>query len=198
MDKIIDSIYTAAEKTDGIIRTSEVEELGIGRYNLSTLVNQGLLVRESQGVYSVPDEQPDEYSLIQARSDKLVFSYGTALYFHGLSDRVPSTIDVTLPQGYNASRIKKTYQSIRVHYVKPELLEYERVIITTPQGYKVQAYSHERCICELIKKPDSVDKQIYTQAIKQYFEESKSHRGLLKTAKTFGVEDQVRRYLEVL
>lgn len=194
----INSIYKATENTDGIIRTSEIEKLGIGRYYLSDLVEQGVLVRESHGIYSVSNEHPDEYYLIQIRSNKLVFSYGTALFFHGLSDRVPHIIDVTLPQGYNASRLKKTYQFLRIHYVQQDFLNYEIEEIITPQGYKVRAYSKERCICELIKKPNSVDKQIYIQAIRQYFKEMQSFRKLLTVAKAFGVEKQIHKYLEVL
>lgn len=198
MNEMLNEIYAAAKNTEGIIRTSEVEDLGIGRYNLTELVNQGLLVREARGVYSMPNEQPDEYYLIQARSEKLVFSYGTALFLYGLSDRVPNIVDVTLPQGYNASRLKKTYKFLRVHYVQPEYLEYEVEEVITPQGYKVKAYSLERCICELIKRPNCIDKQIYTQAIRQYFENVHSPRKILKVAKVFGVEEQVRRYMEVL
>ena len=198
MKKDILSIYNVASKNDGIVRTNEVEQMGIGRYNLKEFVESGFLVRESQGIYSIPDERPDEYFLIQARSSKIIFSYGTALFFHGLSDRVPNTVDITLPQGYNASRLKKAYPMLRIHYVKPDLLAYETTKITTPQGHLVKLYTPERCICELIKKPTSVDKQIYTQAIKQYFRDDYSPRKLLKVAKAFDVEAMVRSYMEVL
>ena len=39
----------------------------------------------------------------------MIFSYATALYFHGLSDRIPNTIHITLPHGYNATHIKKKH-----------------------------------------------------------------------------------------
>lgn len=131
-------------------------------------------------------------------SNKLFFSYATALFLHGLSDRVPGIIDVSLPQGYNASRIKRSYPMIRVHYVQPNFIDFETDEIMTPQGYRVKLYTQERCICELIKNPESVDKQVYTQAIKQYFGELKSPRKLMRVAKQFKIEDKVQKYLEVL
>jgi len=198
MNKDLKPIYEAAGKNSGIIRTEEIEKIGIGRYHIKDLVENGLLVRETHGLYSIPDEKPDEYCIIQARSNRLIFSYGTALFFHGLSDRVPGTIDVSLPQGYNASRIKKSYPMLRVHYVQSDILEYETSEAITPQGYNIIIYSPERCICELIKKPDSVDKQIYTQAIKQYFGGKYSPRKLISVARHFDVEEQVRKYMEVL
>ena len=100
-DTIIRRIMQEAEKNDGIIRTGQIEELGIPRRNIRLLLDAGALVKESKGLYSVPEISPDEYAVLQSRSDMLIFSYGTALFFHGLSDRVPHTIDITVPQGYN-------------------------------------------------------------------------------------------------
>lgn len=198
MENKIDKIYRTAENKGGLVRTSEVEALGIGRHNLSDLVGQGFLVRESQGIYTFPDDRPDEFFLIQARSNRLIYSYGTALFLHGLSDRVPSTIDVTVPQGYNASKLKNSNPNLKVHYVQPDFLLYETEEIITPQGYTVKVYTRERCICEMVKRPDSVEKQIYIQALRQYFKEIDSPRNLLKIAKAFGVEKRIREYLEVI
>ena len=64
----------------------------------------------------------------------MIYSCGTALFLHGLSDRVPRMIDVTLPQGYNASRLKKDNPDLRIHYVKPELLGLGVEEVKTPQG----------------------------------------------------------------
>lgn len=43
-----------------------------------------------------------------------------------------------------------------------------------------------------------LDKQLFTQAVKEYFAGSHSPRKLLKMAKLFGVEDDIRMYMEVL
>ena len=198
MSKSIDIIYKEAEKTDGLITTKEIENLGIGRYNIKDFVSEGFLVRESKGIYSVAKEMPDEYAALQKRSPKAVYSYGTALFFHELSDRVPRTIDITLPQGYNASRLKKANPNLRIHYVQSEVLYIGAEELKTPQGATVKAYNRERCICDLIKHQNKVDKQIFTQAIKTFFSEPYNSRDILKMAKAIGVENEVRKYMEVL
>lgn len=198
MSKNIDVLYEEAKNSNGLITTKEIERLGIGRYNIKDYVNEGLLVRESKGIYSVAKEMPDEYAVIQKRSQKAVYSYGTALFFHGLSDRVPRVIDMTLPQGYNASRLKKANPNLRIHYVKPEIMEIGAMELKTPQGSKVKAYSKERCICDLIKNQKKVDKQIFIQTLKTYFSEPYNPRNIIKMAKTIGVETEVRKYMEVL
>ena len=121
MDTSYKIIKDVAETQDGIITTKQVEDSGLSRTVLKQYVDEGLLIKESQGIYSLSDTIADEYKLIQIRSDNAVFSYGTALYLLGMSDRVPHSIDVTVPQGYNVSRIKKNYPSIHFHYVKKEL-----------------------------------------------------------------------------
>ena len=198
MKDIYDKIQNKAAENDGIIRTRDVEEMGIYRGYLKDMVDSGSLVRESKGIYTVTSDTPDEYSLIQSRSDRLIFSYGTALYLLGMSDCVPSIIDVTVPQGHNVSRIKKSYPSIRFHYMKPDVLFEGVKTVITPQGYRVKVYDEERCLCDLIKDKKKIDKQLFTQAVKEYFAGSHSARKLLKMAKLFGVEDDTRMYMEVL
>ena len=107
MDTSYKIIKDVAETQDGIITTKQVEDSGLSRTVLKQYVDEGLLIKESKGIYSLSDTIADEHKLIQIRSDNAVFSYGTALYLLGMSDRVPHSIDVTVPQGYNVSRIKK-------------------------------------------------------------------------------------------
>ena len=198
MEKKIDEIYKEALNSDGLITTKEIENLGIDRHNIKRYVDDGLMVRESRGIYYMANEIPDEYTSIQKRSSKAVYSYGTALFFHGLSDRVPMWLDMTLPQGYNANRLKKDNPNLRIHYVKSEALSLGKERIKTPQGCSVTAYNKERCICDIIKDQKKVDKQIYIDAIKAYFSSNYNAIELIKMAKTIGVENEVRKYMEVL
>ncbi len=198
MGDALESIYGEAKKNDGLITTKEIENLGIAKYKIKEYVDEGLLIRESKGIYSIAKEMPDEYVVLQKRSHKAVYSYGTALFFHGLSDRVPRIIDMTLPQGYNASKLKKANPYLRIHYVQPAVLELGAEDIKTPQGSMVRAYNRERCICDLIKNQKKVDKQVFTQAIKVYFSEPYNPRNTIKMAKVIGVETEVRKYMEVL
>ena len=198
MSDKIEIIYGEAQKSDGLITTKEIEDLGIGRYKIKDYVDGGLLIRESKGIYSVTREMPDEFAVLQKRSQKAIYSYGTALFFHGLSDRVPRTIDMTLPQGYNASRLKKANPDLRIHYVQSCVLELGSEYLKTPQGSIVRAYNRERCICDLIKNQKRVDKQVFIQAIRTYFSGPYNTEAIIKMAKVIGVESEVRKYMEVL
>lgn len=45
---------------------------------------------------------------------------------------------------------------------------------------------------------NEIDKQLYVQAIKEYFKERYDVRKLMKYAKIFGIEEKIRDYMEVL
>ncbi|MBK5254164.1 MAG: abortive infection protein [Peptostreptococcaceae bacterium] len=198
MNETWEKLQKIAEESGGIIKTAQVENEGIGRTALKKYVDESMLVRESQGIYTVNNNMIDEYKLLQARSRKLVYSYGTALYLHEMSDRVPHTIDVSVPQGYNGSRIKKENPDVRFHYVKKKLWELGIEEIRTSLGNMVYVYNKERCICDLVRDKKQMDTQIYAQAIKEYFVGEYNTRKIIKYSREFGIEDAIRNYMEVL
>lgn len=198
MDKAWEQIEALAVRNGGFLRTGEVEESGFNRTVLKAYVEAGQLERIHKGLYALANAQVDEYALLQARSPKALFSYGTALYFWGMSDRTPHFLDLTVPQGYNASRIKRDNPEVRFHYVKPELYEIGITETASPQDSVIRLYDRERCICDLIRDKEQMDMQLYSQAMKEYFRNHANARKLLKYGKQFGVEEKIRTYMEVL
>lgn len=198
MDSIWNEIKRIADENNGFIKTSAVEAAGISRPMLRKYVENGTLEQVRKGLYVLADDLADEFALLQMQSTKAIFSYGTALYLWGLSDRTPHRLDITIPQGTNISRLKRDNPMLRCHYVQPEIYDMGITEIKSPQGAVVRLYDKERCICDLIRDKDKVDIQIYTQAIKDYFNTKADRRKLLKYSKVLGVEDKVRTYMEVL
>ena len=199
MDFIYNDLQCLIEEHGGLVSGKNLQDFGIERFKIYDLCLKGILLKESHGNYMLADNKPDEYAIIQNRSDKLIFSHATALFLHGISDRIPNVLDITIPQGDNVSRIKKDYQQTRFYYCKKDLWDIGIDNVKTPQGYNVKAYDIERCICDLIRCKKSVDQQIYIQAIKEYFSGKKCNpRKIIKYARKFNIEDKVRIYMEVL
>ena len=71
-------------------------------------------------------------------------------------------------------------------------------MLKSPQGYDVKAYDLERCICDLIRDKKSIDVQVYTQALKEYFGGKCNPRKIIKYSRVFHLEQKVRTYMEVL
>ncbi len=198
MADIWQTIQAVADANDGSFTTKQIEEAGVRRAYLKSYVDKMLLIRTGHGHYALPDSLTDEYAFLQERSHVLLYSYDTALYLWGMTDRIPHSIDVTVPSGTNMSRIRKDLPDLRVHYVRKDLYEIGVSETETPMGSKVRLYDRERCICDLIRARMNMDMQLYTGAIKEYFNNHLNIRKLLKYGKQFGIEDKIRIYSEVL
>lgn len=198
MDSVWKKITELAEQNDGLIRTGAVENVGIGRHMLKRYLDTNRLVRVRKGLYVMRDGLADEYVLLQTQCSKAVFSYGTALYLWGMSDRVPHTMDITVPQGTNLTRLRRNNGDLRCHYVQQELYELGIAQAQSPQGGMVRLYDRERCICDLICHKEKIEMQLFTQAIQEYFKKQPNCRKLLKYGKQFGIEEKLRTYMEVL
>lgn len=179
-----------------IITNREAEKLGFGRHNLSELARTGKLERLRPGVYQLNGEITDDFVLISSGSKRIVFSYNTALYLHDLSDRTPNVFHISVPQGYNASHIKKRFPDLQVHYVKKEFYEIGKTEIKSPQGNIIPIYDIDRTICDIIIDRKNIDKQIFTDGLTRYFKSSnKNLRRLIKYSRIFKIEDKVRMYM---
>lgn len=198
MDQIWERIQAVAEKNNGFIKTAQVEQLGISRPMLRKYTEAGKLEQVCKGLYILASDIADEYALLQARSKFAVFSYGTALFLWGLSDRTPHTYDITVPRGTNISLLKRDNPNLRCHYVQSDTYEIGISETASPQGATVRLYDKERCICDLIRDKNRIDMQLYSQAIKDYFKTKPNIRKLLKYGKLFGIEEKIRTYMEVL
>ena len=113
----IEMIKELAKQDGGLITTSQIEKAGISRVLIPTFIDEGILTKESRGIYYYADEFPDDLQILQKNSPKMIYSHGTALYLWDMSDRIPHTWDISVPQGFNASRIKKSNKNIRFHYI---------------------------------------------------------------------------------
>lgn len=173
--------------------------MGYSRHTLSELEKKGELKRLRPGVYQANDAAPDDFAFIASNSERIIFSHQTALYLHDLSDRTPGTFHITVPQGYNAAHIRRRYENLQVHYVKKERHELGRSDMRTPAGNRVAVYDMERTICDLIMDREKTDKQIFIDAMRRYFKASnKNVIRLIKYSRALNVEDELRKYMEVL
>lgn len=198
MDEVYNRIKAMADDRNGFVKTSQIEEAGISRTVIKKYVDSGLLERIRKGIYAPADSDIDEFALLQVQCSSLIFSYGTALYIWGLTDMIPHTFDISVPHGENISRLLRDNQKIKAHYVMKEFYDLGITETQSPQGGLIRLYDKERCLCDLIKDKNQIEKQLYVQAIRDYFKARPNVRKLLKYGKAFGIEEKIRTYMEVL
>ena len=190
-------ILEALKKNNNVITTAQVVELGFSRYLLSKYEKEGLLERERQGVYVLPNSVHDDMYTLMLRSEKIIFSHDTALFLNGLSERTPFVHSVTIP---NNTRVSKVIQEECVcYYIKPELHQIGMTIRKTTLGNEVRCYNAERTICDLLRSRNRLDEETVIGAVKNYAASSDKDLNLLAVyASKFRVNKELKRYMELL
>lgn len=106
---------------DGMIRTSQVTDVGISKTILYQYVKENGMEQISHGVYATQDTWIDTMYLVHLRCKQAVFSHETALFFHDLTDREPLAYEITVKTGYNPSKLKE--DGIKVYTIKKNSME---------------------------------------------------------------------------
>ena len=198
MNKINKELIDIAIKHNGVITSKDVTHIGIPRVYLTRMAESGELKRVQSGIYVLPGTILDEFAEIHFRCPKAVYSHGTALFLHDLSDRTPLKYTVTLPSSYNATHlsnvenleIKKSIQTIYAAGI---------TTIVSPNGFIVPVYNIEKTICDVVRNKDKMDYQVVTDTLKLFSKRpDKNLTRLMEYAKLLRIELVIRTYFEVL
>lgn len=193
----IDRIRDILKNQNGTLLTSDLSKLGIPRTYLSILLKNHEIQRITRGVYAAVDSIIDEMAGIQARYRSAIFSHETALYLLQLTDRTPLFYSVTVPTGYNASRIKAT--GTKVYFVKRELHLQGVITQKTIHGNSIQTFNLERTICDVLRNRNQMDIQFVNEALKRYVTHpDRNIDQLFHYASLFRIQKRVRDSIEVL
>lgn len=164
--KHTETLERLLDKGDGVLTASDALRAGIPKDSFYRYVSSKGLRRQSQGIYLSADVLPDEFALLQARYSKAIFSHDTALFLHGMSERDPIPVSVSVKSGYNSPSLKN--QGVRIYYVRPEWHGLGVCEVRTPDGNIVRAYNKERTVCDLIRKRTSADVTEFNQAMRAW------------------------------
>ena len=192
-----DNLQSILSQNGGTITTAQANLVGISNERLRLLVKSGDLDWITFGVYISPDEFADKMYATQLRRPKIIYSHETSLFLHDLTDRDPINYTVTVPTGYNTTRLRA--DGFTVFTIKRELHEVGVTLLSTMFGNEVAVYGLERTICDCLRSRNQMDIAVVTDAVKRYARcKEKNLNTLMQMAETFNVTKPLRSYMEVL
>ncbi|MCZ2493098.1 type IV toxin-antitoxin system AbiEi family antitoxin domain-containing protein [Dellaglioa carnosa] len=192
-----DKIFEYLNKNGGQITAKGANSMGVSSRILRNMYAHGQLERLAPGVYIDPLEFGDDIAALQYNLSKGVFFKDTALFLYGMIDRTPSTYEMNFPLPYAYSTKKDA--PIKIYRQKKELYEIGMTTTKTPGGHLVNVYDVERTLCDIIRTRDRSDAETIKQAMNSYARQKKKNlRQLMAYARIFKVEDEIRKYMEVL
>ena len=193
----MEKLEALIKSSNGVITTKLADNHDIHREYLSEFVRQGKLERIAHGIYITPEVWEDKMLIFQLRKSKMVYSHETALFLNDLTDRDPVSYCVTVPTGYNTSKLKQ--DGLIVHTIKKELLDLGICTKQTSFGNDIRTYDMERTICDMLRDRKNQDIAVVSDALKRYARRSdKDLNKLMKYADVLRIEKVLRSYLEVL
>ena len=191
-----DKINSIAKANNGIVTSSMVRDQGIPSWYLSEMVKKGRIERVARGIYCDASGDYDEYYFFQITNSRCIYSFQSALYLHGMTDRVPYQKEVTVYKGYNSSQIS---DGTVFHFVKKEIYSMGIVEKPTVFGNAVRVYDKERTICDLIAGRKNVDVEIFSHAMKAYASDpDRDYKKLRVYAGVMKIEKKVDDILAVI
>lgn len=192
-----DIITGMAKKNNGLVTRKEAAAQGVQSWYFSQLLKENKLIRLERGIYTQPDNfQYDEDYFFQVRNAKGIFSYQSALYYNGLSERIPFQKEITVPRGYNTKRISG--QAL-VHSIARELYPIGITKTKTPMGNEISVYNIERTICDMVKSREKQDTEIFSKAVNLYIKRPDRDIKLLREyAAIFHIEKKVEDILDII
>ena len=181
----------------GYITREDIDNANIPSWFLSDFVKKNNLNKIAPGFYANDNFIVDDYLILQRRYPKYIYARLSSLYLLGLTDKIPTKIEVSAPQNYHPSRSK--VDSLIIHKLSNSNI-YELGIkeVKTMFGNIVKTYDEERTICDVIKYRDKYDSETFNKAIKYYIRTINNQFKLFKYARELGVEKKVYEVMELV
>lgn len=189
-------IINYLNKSGGIITSEYCRGHNIPTVYLSRLSNDGVITKVKNGIYITENGDYDELYFFQYNYKKAIYSYETALYLIGQTDKIPWTNDITV---YNGYKFNEKPMLTNVHYVNKYIYELGIEEVDTMFGNKVKTYSYERILCDFILNKKDMDPEVYSKLIMSYPSYDKRNLDLLYyIASKMKIENKVRDIMEVV
>ena len=188
-----DLLYKLIEETT-TITSKQATEAGFARIYLSMLEEEGKIFKISRGVYSIKnDTSINPLYEFQKNNKKVIYSGFTALDLLNYYHNKPAKMQISVPQGYNASR----YKNNDIFYNNTSNYGIGTTKVDLGNS-KVVVYDIERTICDIIKEQNRYDNREYNKLINYYFSRDDiNYQKLLEYSKLLKVSKKVQNYLSL-
>ena len=165
-------------RNHGLAKTAALTAAGVSYKMILTLVERGELIRAKSGYYTLPDVDFTEEEAILSRFGDGVLTMGTALYYHGYLEERPKVWSIAVSKNISKSRFKLKEPPVQPYFTEESVLSLG-VETVGFAGEKIQIYTTDRLICDVLKYRDRLSAEDFRQAVRAYIEDEKKDIALL-------------------
>jgi predicted transcriptional regulator of viral defense system len=200
----ISSVSTKAtipfrKKLPSVFTYTEAIARGLSAERLYGYRDQGIVEQISRGLYRWADAPEIDQNLLEVayRIPEGTLCLTTALARHGLTDNIPTRIDVAIPRG---NRIPTLLSPVDVRVFSKDTFDLGRGELKVGEGFTVGLYSPERSLVDMIRLRHREGSDIAWEALRRWLgRKGAKPAALIDMAKSLhGAERAVRNALEIV
>ena len=193
----IDKVKIEFEKHGGVLKTPELNNLGLSSRQIKKLLEEEVISKIKYGFYELTDNVPREEVVIARLFPNAVIFLESALMYHGYTDRIPMAWQIAVDRYSKTTQYDIDYLLIEPYYLKPKFIEVG-VDILVIEGVNVRIYDRDRTICDVLRYENKLEREVFSNAIQRYVKDSKKNvRNLFKYAEIFNIKNKVQTYIGV-
>ncbi len=170
LDRVKEFIY----QNGGVVKKSQLNELGIDYRRILDFVEKGDLVRLKNGYYTVRISDFSEEELVARLFPDCVMNLACGLYAYGYLEKKPYGYQLSVDKNTSKSRFKLDFPKVTPLYAEPETLQFGVSEISFGKdGAKMKIFEKERLICECLKYEDKMDRAVFKEGLLAYIRDPK-------------------------
>ncbi|GAB6107324.1 type IV toxin-antitoxin system AbiEi family antitoxin domain-containing protein [Fusibacter bizertensis] len=195
--KDIEFIIKRFYSQNGILKTSELKQLGLSSRQIKKLLEEGVISKIKTGYYELVEAMVTEEAIISKLFPEAVVFLESALFYYGYTDRIPRAWQLAVDKHGEKSIYKIDYPQVEPYYLEKKLLD---IGLTSAQmnGIEVRIFDRERTICDVLRYEKKMEREVFSNAIQRYLKDSnKNIRTLLEYGNVFNISNKIQTYIGV-
>jgi|ERR1035437_6314418 predicted transcriptional regulator of viral defense system len=183
----------------GIVRSRDIEAIGLPREYLVRLHRQGKLNRPGRGIYTLPDAKVTErhsYAEVVKRVPEGIVCLLSALAFHQITTQSPASVWIALRKGARTPALASP--SLRIVRLSGTSLT-EGIETHQIESIPVRVYSAAKTVADCFKFRNKIGLDVAVEALKDCLLQKKANvNEIYRYAKVCRVSNVIRPYMEAL
>ncbi len=193
----LDILYKEFNKHGGILKTSELNDIGFSSRQIKRLIEDNVVSRIKYGYYELLESTFPEEAIIARLFPRAVIFLESALLQYDYTDRIPSACQIAVDRNSAKSKYKIDYPLVEPFYLKPNILEIGVDSIQVA-GVTVKIFNRDRTICDVLRYENKLEREVVSNAIQRYvIDSNKNIRRLLEYGERFNIQNKLQTYLGV-
>jgi predicted transcriptional regulator of viral defense system len=193
----IDKLRNEFKKHGGVLKTSELNALGLSSRQIKKLIEEDVITKIKRGFYELTDEMPQEEVIIARLFPHAVIFLESALMHYGYTDRIPLAWQIAVDKDSKKNQYDIDYPLIEPYYLESKFIEIG-VDRKQVEGVTVRIYDRDRTICDVLRYENKLEREVFSNAIQRYIKDQKKNvRKLFEYAEIFNIKKKVQTYVGV-